>query len=87
MTVPTETGSTPSTSGPATVPATVPATRHAILSTSRTGDFGIGALRWALPIAVLVGVVAGLVSALLIPIRRRRNATHPDSLPTPGVQS
>jgi hypothetical protein len=86
MTVPTETGSTPSTSGPATVPATVPVTRNAILSTSRTGDFGIGALRWALPIAVLVGVAAGLVSALLLPIRRRRNVTPADSLPTPGVQ-
>ena len=84
MTVPSATATTPATgSGPATVPEPVPVGGHATLSTSRTGDFGIGTLRWALPIAVLVGVATGLVSALLVPIRRRRSATPTESVPKP----
>jgi len=49
-----------------------PVQANAALSTVRTGEFGLGALRWALPIALLSAAGAAALSALLSPGRRRR---------------
>jgi hypothetical protein len=64
--------SSPTATAPATTPTTSPvARRHPIrsipaqLTSLRTHGFPIGALRWVLPLALFIGMLAGLVGMLL----------------------
>jgi hypothetical protein len=81
--------SAPTVSVPTTVPVTTPppaarpVTKRAALSTLHTGAFGIGAIRWALPIGLGVGVGTALGAAVVRPRRRRRSSGRPPDLARP----
>jgi len=82
---PAPTTATPSSTTPGGIASPVP-TQHARLSTARTGVFAVGALRWAVRVAVFGGLVLALIGlGLDLVLRRRPHRAHPSPGPTAFV--
>lgn len=61
------------------------APRHSAPSTSRTSEYGVGAVRWALPIGLIIGLTAGVFAPFTRRTTSRRRIAKHAHVPKPMV--